>query len=143
MVIRNIKESDLQPLVGLYLQFWGEVSNLPKMQKKFVDLMDNPMYIFMCAEIDGKLVGTIQGIICDELIGECQPFIVMENLVTDKEFRNKGVAKSLLAELESIAKKKNCSQILFITESDRFDAVSFYESQGYNAKTHIGFKKKL
>jgi ribosomal protein S18 acetylase RimI-like enzyme len=67
----------------------------------------------------------------------------MENLVVDAGFRRHGLGKALLRELEKQAREWKCSQILFITEADRKDAVSFYESAGYNAKEHIGFKKSL
>ena len=83
------------------------------------------------------------GIVCYELYGECKPFMVMENLVIDKSYRKKGIAKSLLTELEIIAKNKNCSQIQFITEKNRNDAVSFYTAMGFDPNSHIGFKKSI
>ncbi len=143
MNIRKIEESDLDSLICLYQQFWGVISNLEKMQDVYKKLINNPNYIILCAEIDKKIVGTAMGIICYELYGECKPFIVMENLVTDKSHRKRGIANSLLTELEIIAKKKNCSQIQFITEKNRNDAISFYTSMGFNPESHIGFKKSL
>jgi hypothetical protein len=34
-------------------------------------------------------------------------------------------------------------QVLFITEANRKNAISFYESLGYNTTAHVGFKKSL
>ncbi len=143
MTIREIKERDLNSLIKLYQEFWGETSNLKKMQNLYKTLINNPDYIILCAEIDNKVVGTAMGVICYELYGDCRPFMVMENLVTDKSYRKRGIAKSLLTELEIIGKKKNCGQVQFITDKNRNDAISFYTSMGFNPESHIGFKKSL
>lgn len=67
----------------------------------------------------------------------------MENFVVDENFRGNGIGQQLLCELERIGKKKNCSQIVFITETDRKDTVRFYEKVGFDSLSHKGFKKSL
>lgn len=113
------------------------------MRTVFRKLADDTNYIFLCAEIDGKIVGTIQGIVCYELYGECNPFLVMENFVVDAQYRQKGIGRMLLNELESIGKERKCSQIIFITETQRRDAVEFYQKMGFDPTSHAGFKKSL
>jgi len=141
--IRKLHEKDLEPLAELYRQFWNEESDIDRMKNKFRELSNNPGYIFLCATIDETVAGSIMGIICNELYGECRPFLLMDDLVVDKKYRKNGIGKSLISELEKYAKNMNCSQIIFITETDRKEALSFYESCGYNSKTHAGFKKSL
>ena len=143
MKIRKLLPSDLEALARLYRQFWGEESNLDRMKAIYEELSTNPKYILLCATMDEVVVGSVMGIVCDELYGECRPFLLMENLVVDAGFRRHGIGKALLSELEKKAREWKCSQILFITEADRKDAVSFYKSAGYNAQKHIGFKKSL
>lgn len=89
------------------------------------------------------LIGSVMGVICEELYGDCKPFLVLENMIIDKAYRNQGVGKELISELEKIATKRNCTQVILVTESDRIDACKFYESAGYSSQTHKGFKKKL
>ncbi|WP_298651956.1 GNAT family N-acetyltransferase [uncultured Proteiniphilum sp.] len=141
--IRNIKENDLDEVAHLYTLFWNGKMNLSKMKQKFSEISKNPNYIFLCAEESGKVIGTIQGVICEELYGECTPFLVMENFVVAENSRGKGVGRELLSELEKIGKEKNCSQIIFITETDRKETVGFYERVGFNSTSHKGFKKSL
>jgi len=141
--IRKLLPSDLEALARLYRQFWDEESNLDRMKAIYEELSTNPKYILLCATMDEVVVGSVMGIVCDELYGECRPFLLMENLVVDAGFRRHGIGKALLSELEKKAREWKCSQILFITEADRKDAVSFYKSAGYNAQKHIGFKKSL
>ena len=67
----------------------------------------------------------------------------LENMIVDNRYRNKGVGKALITELEKKAFEHNCSQIILVTETDRIDACKFYESAGYNPNSYKGFKKKL
>ena len=48
-----------------------------------------------------------------------------------------------MRELEKIAVERNCRQTIFVTESNRTDAIAFYQSLGYEADRYTGFKKKL
>jgi ribosomal protein S18 acetylase RimI-like enzyme len=124
-IIRRIKESDLHEVAELYSLFWNEKTNLSRMRDKFREISTNPHYIFLVAEMNGSVVGTIQGIVCEELYGECYPFLVMENFVVADNFRGKGIGRKLLTELEKIGKEKCCTQILFITETERKDTINF------------------
>lgn len=127
----------------LYKQFWGEDSDVDKMNEKFVQLQRNEAYIFLGAIEEDKLSGSIMGIVCDELYGKCKPFLVVENMIVDKNARKKGIGKALFAEMECRARKKECTQIILVTEIDRLDACAFYESIGFHATVNKGYKKKL
>lgn len=141
--IRHINKSDLKDIATLYTLFWNDKANLTKMEQTFSILSQNPNYIFLGAEDNGKIIGTIQGVVCDELYGECIPFLVMENFVVAEDYRGKGIGRQLLNEPERIGKEKQCSQIIFITETARKETVRFYEKVGFDAASHKGFKKSL
>lgn len=141
--IRRLKEEDLPALARLYEQFWNEESNVQEMRHKYQELKDDSRYVTLCAIVDGAVVGSATGIICDELYGECRPFLVMEDLVVDRRYRRQGIGSALVVEIEKHASEYGCSQIQFLTETSRKDALLFYRSLGYDAKTHVGFKKTL
>jgi ribosomal protein S18 acetylase RimI-like enzyme len=141
--IRRLQISDLEPLRQLYRLFWGEDSDIERMRKRFHEMESNSRQVILCATLDNLVVGSVMGIVCNELYGDCRPFLVMEDLIVDKEHRNHGIGKALVRELEKFAQENSCSQMLFITETHRHDAVSFYESIGFDSKSHIGFKRKL
>lgn len=142
-VISYAENNDLIEVAELYEMFWGDVSHVDKMKRKLSLWENDNRHHLLVAKADGKIIGTIFGVICEELYGECKPFLVMEDLIVKKEFRRAGVARALLLHIESIGREHDCSQIQFITESNRKDAISFYETMGYNSKFNIGFKKKL
>ncbi|HPA62382.1 MAG TPA: GNAT family N-acetyltransferase [Spirochaetota bacterium] len=143
IIIRNIEENDIDSIAGLYRLFWDDEQNADKMKMKFRQLRDNSSYIFLCAVADGQVAGTIMGIICDELYGDCRPFLLMEDLVVRNDFRRMKIGTKLLNAMENIGREKGCYQIIFMTERNRVSSVSFYESIGYDSEANIGFKKKL
>jgi len=143
MEIRKLTEDDLVSLAGLYKQFWGEASSLEKMRATFQRLEKNPNYILLVADQQNQLVGTVMGIICEELYGDCSPFMVVEDVIVDKHQRRLGIGSSLMREMEQCAVEYNCNYIIFVTESERKDAHRFYESLGYKSDAYKGFKKRL
>jgi GNAT superfamily N-acetyltransferase len=143
MLIRRMIKADIPALAQLYKQFWQEDSCIEAMDDEFARLGANEAYVLLCAVENGKLIGSVMGVVCGELYGNCQPFMLLENMVVDSGCRNRGAGKALIIELEEIARGKNCSQILLVTENDRADACAFYTSAGFDPDTHRGFKKKL
>jgi len=143
MEIRKLTEDDLVSLAVLYQQFWDEVSSLEKMRTTFQRLKRNPNYILLVADQQNNLVGSVMGIICEELYGDCKPFMVVEDVIVDKRQRRLGIASSLMKELERCASENNCNYIIFVTESERTEAHRFYESIGYKSDAYKGFKKRL
>jgi len=142
VIIRKLKKSDIPQLSYLYEQFWGDKSDIAKMERQFDIIEAEKSHIVLVAESDGALVGSVMGIICKELYGECKPFLVVENMIVDKQKRRTGVGGTLLSQLETAAKKRGCTQMILVTESNRTDACGFYEKYGFQ-KDNKGYKKKL
>lgn len=143
MKIRDMQRGDLAGLNALYTQFWGETSSLLNMQAQFDEIIKKDTHILLVATNGDELIGSVMGVVCDELYGDCMPFLVIENMIVDQNARRNGVGKLLLEEMESRAKKRDCTQMILVTESDREDAVGFYESNGFSGNSHKGYKKKL
>ena len=143
MIIRRLQKEDLPALARLYMQFWNEESSLVRMQETFARLRDDPDYVFLIAEVDDEIAGSLMGIVCEELYGECRPFMVIEDVIVDREFRQQGIGSALIREIESYAVSRNCNYIIFVSELERTDAVPFYRSLGYSPDSYRGFKKRL
>ena len=143
MLIREMVIEDIPQLANLYKQFWNEESCVDTMNRKYSQFVKEDSHILLSAIENDVLIGSVMGVICGELYGDCRPFLVLENMIIDKDYRNRGIGKELVFELEKRATEKNCTQIILVTESDRVEACKFYESVGYHPETHKGFKKKL
>ncbi|MCO1603554.1 GNAT family N-acetyltransferase [Desulfosporosinus nitroreducens] len=143
MIIRDMIAEDIPQLAVLYKQFWNEESSIESMYENFCKFHEDDSYLLLSAVENNQLIGSVMGIICGELYGDCKPFMVLENMIVDNKYRNHGVGKALISELEKKAFENNCSQIILVTDTNRIDACKFYESAGYNPDTHKGYKKKL
>ena len=100
-------------------------------------------YILLGARYNDKLAGSLMGIICYDLVGDCKPFMVIENVIVTAAYRGKGIGKLLINEIERIGKTRNCYYTMFVSGIHRIDAHKFYQSTGYNPDTVKGFKKYL
>ena len=143
MNIERLTEYDIAPLAELFRQFWGEESSTEKMSSTFSRLAINPAYTLLAAKQEDQLVGFAMGIVCEELYGNCKPFMVIEDVIVDRNQRGKGVGSALMHELEKGAIDHDCCQIIFVTEANRTEAIGFYRSLGYEFEPYKGFKKKL
>jgi len=143
MKIRRLQEEDIPALARLYVQFWNEKSSLEKMEETFARLRDNPDYIFLVADTDEEVVGSLMGVVCEELYGECRPFMVIEDVIVDREFRQQGIGTALMHGIEACAVTRNCNYLIFVSERERTDALPFYRSLGYEPDAYRGFKKRL
>lgn len=143
MEITTLTERDLAPLAELFKQFWGENSSLERMRHTFSKITSNPAYVLLAAKQENQLIGFVMGIICEELYGDCKPFMVIEDLVVDQNQRRSGAGSSLMQEIEQHAVANGCCQILLVTEGDRLESNQFYQSLGYNFEPYKGYKKKI
>jgi GNAT superfamily N-acetyltransferase len=141
--IVRLTENDLAPLSKLFTQIWGEESLLEKMRNSYRKISKNPAYILLAAKQNDRLVGFAMGIVCEELYGNCKPFMIIEDLIVDKNQRRNGIGSSLMRALEKAASTHDCCQIIFVTEEDRLEAHSFYGSLGYKWESYKGFKKRI
>lgn len=142
MLIRKLEKKDLPQLAKLYQQFWNDESDVSKMEEQFDVIQMENNHIILVSEIGNQVVGSVMGVVCRELYGDCRPFLVVENMIVDKEYRKQSIGSKLLAQLEILAKERDCTQMILVTEKDRLDACSFYEKCGFSKNT-TGYKKKL
>jgi hypothetical protein len=51
----------------------------------FSRLTTNPAYLLLAAKQDDRLVGFAMGIVCEELYGNCKPFMAIEDLIKESK----------------------------------------------------------
>jgi len=88
------------------------------------------------AEENGKVVGTVMGIICLTMVSNFNSFLVIEALIVDD-----GISKLMLLELENRAKGLGCSYIILVSGKQRKEAHKLYEALGYGEDEAKGFRK--
>jgi len=145
LTVRKAISDDKQALKSLYKQLVDKPNaDEQAFDRVFGQIDKNGCYHLLVAVNDeNKVVGTAMGIICHDLTGGCNPFMVIENVVADEKARGTGVGKLLMNELESIARQNKCGYIILVSGMERADAHSFYEKLGYPKDRARGFKKDL
>ncbi len=142
MIIDKAKREDIKDLGTLYFQLSEKDANSKKSETIIERILQNEFYhLIVVRDQNDRVIGTAMGILCYDLVGDCQQFMVIENVVVLEEYRGKGVGKMILTHLESIAYSNNCSYIILVSSSDRINAHKFYRSLGYTEDK--GFKKEI
>lgn len=140
--VEKIKASELEQLSKLYCQLVNKESLMEKMIESFYKIDNSPNYYLLGVKEENKLIGSAMAIICYDLVKDCRPFMVIENVIIDKDYRGKGNGGILLKKIEEIAKENNCYYIMLLSNKNRIKSHHFYTKHGYSCD-NIGFKKYL
>jgi ribosomal protein S18 acetylase RimI-like enzyme len=143
MEIVALTEKDLPDLARLYKQFRGEKSSLEEMERTFRRIDNDTNYTLLGVREGDCVVGSIMGILCQELYGQCRPFMVVEDVIVEQAHRRRGIGSELMRRIEQEAQMNNCSYIMLVTDADRKDALGFYEHLGYHPDKYRACKKYL
>ncbi len=145
ITIREAKVSDLSGILELYSLLFGKgmLNKTPDVVKIWDRLMADPYYHVIVAEEDGKLVSTCSCMIIENITYDHRPYAVVDNIVTDSEYRAQGLASACLEEAKRIAEKADCIKIMLTTASKLNSTYRFYENLGYNKQDSIAFTQWL
>lgn len=141
--IQRIDRDHLPGLSLLFEELMGRKTNDAKLAEAFESLEQDEQYILLGAFHGEVLAGSLMGIICQDLVGECRPFMVIENVVVASRFRRQGIGRRLMLEIEQTARSRDCSYIIFVSGGQRKEAHKLYEHLGYKEESVEGFRKHL
>ncbi len=136
MIIRKAKSTDASDLKVLYFDY---LTRFPPKEEQDMNLWRNlldkfekeeNMYLLV-AELDGKVVSSVQMAIIESLTHNVRPFAVIENVVTHIEYRNLGYASALLETASEIARERRCYKVFLETGSKKESTLNFYRNNGF------------
>jgi ribosomal protein S18 acetylase RimI-like enzyme len=134
MEIREAKERDLHGLLQLYTQLHDNA--MPEFNEKLNSLWqqiqsDQNHHILIGCE-EEAIIASCVVVIIPNLTHNQQPYALIENVITDERFRNRGYGTELLNAAKAIALRENCYKIMLMTGSKKESTLNFYEKAGYN-----------
>lgn len=138
---REIERQELEALCGLYNELMDGFTNMDKMQQVYSSIEENPHYILLGAFEDKELLGSLMGVVCYDLVGDCKPFLVIENVVVSSRARRQGVGKKLMQRIEELAKERGCWYMILVSGEKRKEAHQFYEALGFKEEKVEGYRK--
>lgn len=144
-MIREINGSDFQGLSALYTHLHNNkpIENNDKNIALFNEILADKNHHIIVAEEDGKIVSSCVCIIVPNLTHNQQPYALIENVVTDKAYRKRGLASECLSYAKNLALEENCYKIMLMTGSKKRSTHRFYRKNGYNRFEKTGYIQRL
>ena len=140
-MVREIKESELDQLLDLYMQL--HENSIPEMseelKKTWSTIINDENHHIIVNEIDGKIVSSCVCVIIPNLTRNIRPYAFIENVVTHEKYRGNGYATMCLDYAKDIAEKTNCYKMMLLTGSKEERTLRFYENAGYNSSDKTAF----
>ena len=140
-MLREAVKKDLDELLNLYL-FLHE-KNIPEnsdyLENTWKTIIEDINHHIIVNEVNGKIVSSCVCVIIPNLTRNIRPYALIENVVTNDEYRGKGYATECLNYAKKIAIKNNCYKMMLLTGTKNENTVAFYKSAGYNSDDKIAF----
>ena len=140
-MVREAVKEDLDELLNLYL-FLHE-KNIPEnseyLENTWKTIIEDINHHIVVKEINGKIVSSCVCVIIPNLTRNIRPYALIENVVTNEEYRGKGYATECLNYAKEIAIKNNCYKMMLLTGIKNENTLAFYKNAGYNSNDKIAF----
>jgi len=139
-----LAEHELPSLLELYKQLNPHDNALDACTAK--DLWKNiegQSIKYFVAKENGKIVASCYICIIPNLTRGGKPIGFVENVITDAEYRGKGIGKRIMENAIHYARDQNCYKVLLQSGSKRTDAYGFYESIGFDGESKRAFEMRF
>lgn len=121
------------------------ISDGPGDQEKMVPLIekmaeDPQKYLLVAVEEEsGRIVGSLLGVVFEDICGDCSPILLVENVAALEEFQGRGVGRGMFEEIERWGKEMGCHYEILVSGNGRVGAHKFYRKLQFEEVK--GFKK--
>ena len=145
MEFRKLTVSDLPSLLELYRQLDenDEQCSFEQNKRTWDEIEDNSNIQYFGAIDDGKVVSTCYAVYIPNLTRGSRGICFIENVVTDKEYRNRGLASKVIDMAIAFAKEHHCYKAILQSGTSRTEAHRFYENKGFNGTSKKAFDMRL
>lgn len=120
-MVREIFENELNQLLELYLHLHED--SVPAMSEHlrstWKTIIQDKNHHIIVNIVDGKIVSSCVCVIIPNLTRNVRPYAFVENVVTHKDYREKGYATECLNFAKQIAKAENCYKMMLLTGSKK------------------------
>ncbi len=143
MNIRHIQANELPQLLRLYSHLHPDKPEIDYSDEAVQSLWENIMQQahlrYFVAEKDRKLVATCSLAIILNLTYDLRPYGVIQNVVTDPDYRKKGIATRVLQAALKEAWQAGCYKVVLGTGNKSKDTIRFYNNAGFKSGIKTGF----
>ena len=145
MNARRIRETELEKLLSLYTHLHDDDLKIDKDTLEIIwqKLLTNDSIVYFVIEQDELLVSSCNLAIIPNLTRGARPIGLIENVVTHRDYRNKGLGKLVVESALNYDKNENCYKVMLLSSSGRLSAHKFYESLDFSSDDKVGYVMKI
>lgn len=104
--------------------------------------LSDPHRTLLVATVDAEVVGTGDLIVVPNMTHGGRPWAVVENVVVDEAWRQRGIGGALFEEIGALTRAAGCYMVQLLSLDHRLEAHAFYAAIGY-AGVARGFRRYL
>jgi GNAT superfamily N-acetyltransferase len=137
-----LTESEISLLLELYKQLnsLNEITVNESTAKNIWNKIKKYNIKYYIAKDNGKIIGSCYICIIPNLTRGGKSIGFIENVITDKEYRNRGIGKRIIGMAVEYAKEQNCYKVILQSGNKRTGAHKFYESIGFDGESKKAFE---
>ena len=141
------KRIDLDNILKLYRQLNpdGDIFAHFQMEdaNKVWDTIEKYNIKYFIAKNEGKIIASCYICIIPNLTYNGKSIGYLENVITDENYRRKGIGKRLMEMAIEYAKEENCYKVVLQSGIKRAEAHKFYEKIGFNGETKKAYELRF
>jgi len=144
MEFRTLTAADLKSLLELYKQLDPDDDlSIERSETVWKEIEDSAGIRYFGAVDRGRVVSTCYAVFIPNLTRGNRGICFIENVVTDREYRNRGLASRVIDMAIEFAKSRLCYKVILQSGSSRTGAHRFYESKGFDGESKKAFDMRL
>ncbi|MFC4103376.1 GNAT family N-acetyltransferase [Paenibacillus xanthanilyticus] len=145
-IVRRVREDELEELLALYRHMHEhdpDILGEPWLGELWREIQEDRNMDVIVVESEGKLVSTCVLTVIRNLTRGGRPYALIENVVTHRDYRQRGYARLALNRAVENARERGCYKVMLLTGSKREEVHRFYEGCGFTKGTKTGFIRQL
>ena len=140
----ELLENDLLSLLELYKQLEQNDKIINEnIANNILKKIKNQNIKYFIAKDNGKIISSCYICILPNFTRNGRSIGYIENVITDKEYRRKGIGKRIMENAIKYAKNQNCYKVILQSGINRIEAHKFYESLGFEGESKKAFDLRL
>ena len=133
MQIRLAQSNDYQQLIDLLRQLNPDDPPATEIEPGvFEEILASPNLQLIVAEDNNRLLGTCYLNLIPNMTRGGRPYALIENVVTDSGYRNRGIGKALLNHAVELSWQANCYKVMLMSGRTNDAVHAFYRSCGFD-----------
>lgn len=141
--VRPARLDDLPGLLRLYRLLQPDDPVLdpasPAVQEHWRRLLDHPGLVCLAAEVGDVIVSSCILSVIPNLSRGMRPYALIENVITDPEYRRKHYGTRILEAALQAAWSRGCYKVMLLTGRKEEHVFRFYEQAGFKRRVKTGF----